>query len=580
MGTLAEKADVSGEVGIDARTKTTDLAERRDKIIENFQTYFRVTYDELHAASTEETEELRTGLAHINLTEEDIAGWESFWEVRAQAMMQSAQKLYHNELMDRLFEAYNQQPRAVSMRIIKELSDKFKDPNVNYKQKENYVQKKLPGYITEWKKVARERREVLKDPQLKTLTSRDVQNVGAFLDEEQFLNLKYPKRLALLQEVRAILSARKKGPDMERSHKAVRKKLESLAGGANSIMAPSKVSKWMDRIFSHFDTPEEVEEFLNGTFEAFYVRNWTKVRLQFDANEQAMKKWGTPRGFPDVDLDTFLEWPYEKREAHVEEGRWRLQEGKEQHTSLKNLKMRIRHFLYTEDWEGAEETIEEAKSLDPQDLELISLESYLRHHKPSDAEVLKMVPNPQKTLDDMRTMLKQIPEPYQTMYRAALEDNDLKILSRLMQLTYNLIWVKEHGHWTEEKGVVDSESQFHREQTKERMKDGHQRMLEVNIIEGETEDTAAVRQQNTSPQIVYMGDSQGAARTMYESVRNRRDDEMYGYWTTLKAKNISYDKQREIVKNFHYPLKSGLRTLLKQNVRFTSHGPAEYHEAA
>src|SRR3989338_1809943 len=73
-----------------------ELERRRQEVIRNFrQVYIPKTYQELGAASLEQTLELERGLDHISLGEEDIAGWETFWTGEAQDMMQSAHKLYH-----------------------------------------------------------------------------------------------------------------------------------------------------------------------------------------------------------------------------------------------------------------------------------------------------------------------------------------------------------------------------------------------------------------------------------------------------------------------------------------------------
>ncbi len=573
MATVEEKAGVSGETAVDTFTKSVNLAERRDRIIENFQTYFRVTYDELHAASTEETLKLRTGLAHISLTEEDISGWETFWE-EARRMMDSAHLLYHDELMNTLLNAYNQQPRAVSMRIIQELSDKFRDPNVFYKEKEKYIREKLPRYLGEWKKVAKERRELLKDPQFKSLTPKDVNELGTFVSEDDFLTLKYPKRLALLQKVRAILRARSKGPDMEQSHSDIRKKLDALSTGSNRIMDPSKVAKWMDRIFSHFKTPAEVNEFMKGTFENFYIKNWRKVRVQFDTNESEMKKRGVPRGFPAVDLDTFLQCPYEQREAHVDEGKWRLEEGKMQNTTVSRLKMRIRHALYDDDWEGAEEYLAEATSIDADDLELKSMQNYLKQYRTDQMETKEE--DPQKVMDDLRMIISGIEEPHRSLVIKPLEEakkgpEAAKELNAILQMWGNLKWILTRGYWNEEMGQQDLQNPLHKERTKQYIEDGHSKGVEKNILDGDTNVDEAVRDECNAAQILYVDSSspKATAEAIYGKVKRNKDDPRFGYWTTLIATNMSYARQEEIRSQVKGPLRTGLSFLIKNNLSFT-----------
>lgn len=455
---------------------------------------------------------------------------------------------------------------------------KFWDPSVSEMTRSAYLKQKFFKNIPDWMKTADKRDAVLSRAKAKKISSKDVPALAKLQDGKTFAALKFQDKQGLIDEVDAAIDAQEK--KMPTLHREVQAALSDLA--AEGILHPSKVGVWMKRLFGHFTSEKEIRSFLDGQFENHYVKNWRSAREQFDTLAKHMKKDGEPRDFTVVDADQFLRWPYKRRASYLESLKQALgsEHAPESDEKLKHAKMDIRHFLHVKDWEGAEEAIAQAKKIDPYDSELASMSHYLdtqRDDQKTDAErASEISPNPQKVVENLRTNIKLLPVPYQQLYIPAIEHGDVVLLARLMQMTGNLVYLKEHGFWDEQKGVKDSENEFHKEQTKSYIEEGHEKSLEINILDGETEEKEAIRGRCVSPQMLYMEHSSDAISAVYRKTEERKDDATYGYWTTLKANNVTYEEQRQMVKMLHYPIKQDARFLKKHNIRFTMSGPVQF----
>ena len=539
-----------------------DLLQRRADIVRQVRAYAHATFDELHAASRKQTEELVQGAEHIPLNEKEIRDWEDFCAHRLTAMQESAHSLFYDQFMDRLLDECNK--GVISVRVVQDLSQKFRDEHADYKARESYIQSILPKRIEEWRKVKRQRDRLLKHRNLPSLTNAQVLNLKLFLNEKSFLDLKYPERKGLADAVEAALTACDQG--MELRHEEARKELEGYVH--QGFMHASKVGSWMLRIFKKNSTPEEIDLFMKKVVRPNALR-WEEARDKFLDLEETMDKNGTPRGMPRISLEEFLLKTYKQKTSYLSLLELRLEDIPEKNQRLAALKLSIRHNLDTEDWEGAEEELRDAMRIGPDDRELRSMRAFIRNHRPNNGTKQKENPDPTKILEDMRTMIHAMPTDLQWLYTRAAMDGPL-VFNQLLRLSYNRVWVHEHGYATQAADVQNAEDEHNKTLTRHYMEEGHSRLFERNIIDGDTSAEGAIRDKCTKPQMLYVG-SMGKEATL-RKIRKNAEDWGFGYWTTLIPDGVDFSIHRSIVKEQHHRLKSGMRMLDRMGYRYTSSG--------
>ncbi len=556
---------VSGvEHADDREAHRGDLENRRAAIIRSVRDYAHATFDELHAASRRQTEELLQGAMHIKLDEEEIRGWEDFCEQELAAMQKTAHTLYHEKFMDRLLDAYNQD--VISLRVVKELDEKFRDENANYKARESYILSILPQRIETWREVKEQRDRLLKHENFSKLSRKQVKDIDIFLNGKKFVDLKYPARKGLADAVEAALRAMEN--DMEERHESAQKELERFV--KQGYMHPSKVGPWMKRIFD-CTTSDEVDGFVKKIVRP-NARRWQEACKRFDELEQEMDTHGTPRGMQRIKRDAFLLKSYTQKTAYLSLLELRLNDVPEHNRTIAALKLSIRHNLDTEDWEGAEEELREALQIKPTDRELRSMHTFLRTHRPTEGKKQKENPDPQKILDDMRSSIHAMPADLQWLYSRAAMDGRMTF-ERMLQISYNRVWVTEHNYANQAQDRLNAESDHNKSMTKHYMEEGHSRLFERNIVDGDTAAESAIRDHCTKPQMLYTG-SMGREALLQKVHRNALNWG-FGYWTTLIPTNVDYAIHRGIVKEHHYKLKSGMRMLDKMGYRYTTSGVPE-----
>jgi hypothetical protein len=541
------------------------LEDRRRAIGEQVRDYVRETFDELHAASRSETQVLLEGVKHIKLDEEDISGWENFCKENLQAMARSAHTLYHSQLMDPLLRAYND--HVISKRVIEELDRKFRDDGVDYKDKETYVLYVLPERLKEWRLVKAKRDRLAKDARIKELTSSRVPGLTVFLNPRAFAELKFPERKSLADRVEAALDAKEIGADG--LYDEARDELKGYAD--QGIMHPSKVGVWLGRIFRNRRKPEEARQIIEKILRPNAER-WAEVRAEFDRVDTELAK-DVPRGFNRLSDDAFLMLDYRKRTTYCSLAWVRLENVEETNKQLASLKLRARHELDTEDWEGADETITNALQLSGDNRELLSMQAYLRAHRSDESEKKgeKPNPDPQKLVEELRTIVSLVPDAVQPMYIEALQKGP-EVFYRLLQVFFNRVWCEENGHLNREKERKQSQSEWNKEQTRKYAEEGHSEKLEHNILDGDTAVDSAIRDDCSKPQLLYM--SSMGQQSVMKKIEMNAGNESFGYWTTI-IPPLSYNSHAFMVKNLHYPMKSRLRTLISTGHHFTMSGKVQ-----
>jgi hypothetical protein len=552
------------DVEIGSTGSTADLQQRRSKIIDYFRGYIHETFDELHVAGAQQTQELEKGLHHIELEEESIRGWEDFMHGEAERMRQSG-RILHEKTKAMLGQAMAN--KLISSESKDRWMKRLYDPSVNFKSKEYFVENQLPHYIESWEKVKKEHASLLKNQALKNLTKDDVPELSVFMNEKDFRAMHYEKKMHLVSAVSSAIRAKERHQDA--LYKRAKGTLDAAASAG--VMSANKVGVWLKRLFGHEYTTREIEQYMGTTLDQ-YIKNWTKVRYRFDRVERQIETVGMPQGMQRFSAEKFLSWEYAQRLSYVEEAERRLNVQDTPATGeIGELKLQIRHALDTEDWEDAKYLIAKARSIaQGEDIyELDSMERYLNSFRTPEEE--SGGESAEETLEEMRAALEQVPSSLRPIYENALTEG-YGVTKRLMTMVYNRVWCWEHGWLSAHKEVIFREQAA--EDTKRALEDGLSPRGLANI---DLDDVSTGDQKPVIPDyngrwaptmIHYRSNGKGA---LLEKIRS--GNYASAYWTTLIPKDVSYEKQRYLVKNVNWRFKSGMRKLQAAGLAFTPHGP-------
>ncbi len=547
------------------------LASRRSRIVRQVHDYAHKTRDVLKVAGEEETQRLLEGLEHIPLTEDEIAGWERTVEMLHSRHLESGKAL-KEKTQTILGKAYADKLISRESRD-RWLYERFENAAINFKAREYFVNYQLPSYVRAWETVKRQRGLLEKNPIAMKLTSREVKDIEKFHSESSFLTLHYDAKVNLVSAVQAAVNAKKRKQDALYSE--AKRMLEATA--AAGFLAESKVGVWLHRLFSRNHTSDEIAKFVRGTLKRTFIPNWTKVRYRYDRTERQMED-AEIRGFQRLPPHKFLMLTYEQRESYVDEAerRLRIHENVEeaQKSKLYDMKLRIRHDLDTEDWEGADELIQEAEKIATgEDVhEIESMKRYLTAFRDRKKEEQTPMQDAEQALEEMRTAFAQIPIPLRSLYFSALTIG-YPTLESICSLIYNRIWCWEHG-------FLDAkiEEELHgsaASDTQRVLKEGHRKRGRENIDLDAVDDIQAPGAVRTYDRgewgatvIHYSPESRGKLLARVGENRGFA----FNYWTTLVPKDVPYVQQQSLVHNVNWVLKKGLRTLRKHQVPFTLTG--------
>lgn len=564
-----DAADTS--TGAGERRTDANLEKRRGEIKRKFQEiYIKKTYDELGAASFEETMNMRAGLNQLPLDEDEISGWETYWNGTAQDAMRSAHKLYHEELMDKLLRGRTADPKWISVENMKEWSDRFKDPGVLYKQKETFIRDKMPGYIERWKNVAQKRAELLKNPAVKSLTTAEVPKLRAFLDENAFLNLHYNDRASLVAMVETALGTTGSTKQLYLDAKAT---LEEAAD--EGVIGHHTVGGVLQKIFAEKNLVL-LAKFVRGK-EGFtlrdYIRKCRALRSRFDGIETRRKEKGTPHIFHFVKLDVFLSWDYKKQKSYLSLGEHSF----ESLASTPPLFLKIRHALDAKDWDEAGECLDEAEMRkgewsETRRQELVSMRQFWKEHCTDGGGNRGEKPQAMQILERMRGAMGQIKHAsIRDRLRRGMEW-DSKTLWVLCTMYYNWEWCRRHGYSSDHIDHVQKAQA--KNDTYRHMEFGQPRDHIVNEMSGDTSRMPAARtdRDTRSAQGIFVDehtDNRLLARMAFEN----KDNWSFWYWTRMVEKDIPFAEIQYLVYNVFPILKQGMRQLDSMGIRYTDKGP-------
>ncbi len=553
----------STKAGEDLDAKALEEAafeQRKQVVIEKVENYTQIVFNEMHVASRKETELLLNGTKYID--KKDIDGWEKYVDGEMQNQVASARKLYQ-EFMDPLLEALSE--KAISERVIKKLYAEFRSEDIDYKDKEKYVKRVLPERLKEWKNAKKGRDELIKNSDIKTLKSANIEHFDKLFDEKEFADMKWADRKKLIETVSAILAG--KMNCTEHLMPDAQAKLEGYV--EEGILHESKVSTWMKRIFTTNVTPKSVQQFIDKVVVP-YAQRWRETKEDFD-NLHTLMEGNVPRGFQPWSADKFLLKDYKERTAYCALLKIRLENVKEEDKEFAGLKLYIRHCLDTQDWVGAENGIKRAHTMRSGDNELRSMQEFV------DCQTLLITEDDeqvneesdQELMDEARWIMAKQPPQSRWIAEHAAEDS-LEAALSFEWIRYNRIWVHEHGYSNQTEDTFHAENEGNKENTRQYMKEGHTHYLERNIVDGDTAAQSAIRDDCTKPQMLYVGDM-GRDATLQKVITNKNNFG-FNYWTTYVPDDEPYEAQNDFVKNYQYRLKQVLRELDKRGLRYSVAG--------
>ena len=445
---------------------------------------------------------------------------------------------------------------------------RFNNPNLPEWERKKWVQEEFPQYLTGWEGTANVRKEVWKLAKELKVNEKDVPELKGVLKIQDFLSLHFHDRKHKIHTAKAALLAHKKNEQALLGE--VRNTLETAE--QNGYIHSSKVGPWMRRVMESGNP----KEFLKAVLRP-YINNWMKVRGRFDVVTPQLKdRKDITRGFKQINVNQFLLLEFEQRIAYVEEAESRLESDVNEPGKLAGLRLDIRHAMDTGDWEYAELLLIEARKLDPDDKAVRSMGRYLETHRTDQQEEEGVDEKTEKknsgmeALIKLREIMQQLPPNMRTMTEKALNSPKANTLKRLWQGYYNVHWVITHGYSTPEMDKEQGESEWNKEQTENRIANGHQWTHERNIIKGSTTNTMGIRDECKKPQQIYTN-REGLTET-YKAFERNADNPQFGYWTSIVDDEIPYESLREAVTNHMWAIRQNARILRESGLMYSSHG--------
>jgi hypothetical protein len=446
LATHKEAADTkdSDDVGVDY-----DVRARHSAVVAKFRSYFQVTLQETGASSVAEAEKLRTWIGSQRATSEGVRNLEEAWSGWYLDAMISAKSL-HKKFMNTIAEAESKNLISGSSKA--KWIQRFKNPNLNYKAKEYWVEHQLPHYIQAWEGVMKERNAVVSDPRFKNINA-SLLNVSKLLDPKAFLELHYNDRKGMLSKAKAAMEAKEKGQgDLYSQAKSMLYKAVS-----KKVMAGHKVGGWLERIFKSGASRAKIESFLamdGSNSLPVLIGKWERVKQRFDRVSEKVKQRGKSnvRGWHDLTENQFLDMHYNQRLQYVTEAEHRLTGANDISKELP-IFVQIRHALDIKDWDDASGLIAKAKTMElsPDNRgRLSSMSSYLKQFRPPKSKDKKgggpNVEEARKKIDHLMTQVK--PELQDVVRRGLRSSDPNRYIHQMRWMIYNHDWCTRMGYLT------------------------------------------------------------------------------------------------------------------------------------
>lgn len=440
---------------------------------------------------------------------------------------------------------------------------RFDDPSVLEWDRKEWINNEFPKYLQNWAALGKRHQAVLEKAKRAGVDLSSVDGLQPLFDTHSFLSADYDVKVGLVLKAESALEAG--GKDMEKGWKSVQSLLMKLTVGKDACLHASKVGTWLKRVFSACDTPQEVQDYLDEVLMPA-VANWKQATARFET----LHTQGIPPSFKAVSKDRFLKWHYDDRMAYLEELDLSRQAAeRKESTALDREKKGIRYDIATEDFTGAEAKLLPLLEEHPADPDLLSLKRTLALRRPKADEDVMEAPEEVEAaqlLSELRSLVTLIPSSMRWMYEEAMQDGPAT-LRRLQQVVYNRKWARDNGYSNEVDEVREANSVVNKEDTRNYVEEGHTDDFERIVVKGDTAKEAAIRDECKEAQVLY-ADTEDC-RPIMTKIADNKDNEDFGYWTTLVFNDVAYDRQAGVIQNVHYPLLSRVRKLEAMGMRFT-----------
>ncbi len=539
-----EQPDVSG----------SGLDERMRAIQDRYRSYFRITCDELGAASRQETDELAEWALNMQPHIEQIEEREKWYE-RDYANRIVAARTLHEKFKVQLDGAVDRQ--FISGESRQRWMRRFKDQAIGYKAKEYWVQHQFPYYLLRWEEVAKERADLLGNPGFSDLASYEP-ICALITDTEKFLNLHYDRRKGLLAQCRAaLLASRKLQLDLYADAKGQLRVAEGMG-----ILGRGKAGVWLERIFKSSASPKKIEQFVrgnDGTSLTTLIGNWHGVRGRYDVVVEKLRERGEsqmPRGLILLNEQQFLSLHYTQRLRYVEQMEDRINVGGDLRAEPESF-IRIRHAMDMKDWEEADELILQAEQepLSETNRErLSSMRRYVTQFRPRQMEGAggEAVTAAEKRIDEIVSHLDSSVQPM--VMKLLSGPNANRSIHQLRWIVYNNIWCRTRNYLTDNIAMQGA-SKDYRDLTKYRAKWG-QDIGRHDVLDWDTADQQYFRKKefaNHKATYLHVNLQSGATNALTEWIQREQDPRVL-YWGTLCCHENGMPKSENWHRDFLFAL--------------------------
>lgn len=553
VGTSLKKNDIAASPGAattEREQKEQELRERKERLIGYFTNhYVRITYHELGAASTEETEKLIDPLLKLPLTEKEISKWENTdW---AEQNIAAAQRLFMT-LQNKIEQARS--AKLLDARGETDWLSRFRDPNTGYKNKEQMVEQGFDKWMRAAKRLVEQRSSLLKrSPRVQEISRSAVPDIDLFLDQGKFIGLKIKRQRSLFAEIKAALASREL--DKDTVYDDARSLL--VAAVKRGHFAPQKVGRWLLRAMRM----EQPEQFVAKRLPQL-LHNWEEIRWEFDLLEARFRESGVPDGCTPLTPQRFLALSYDGCRAYLTnaEKAYDLQsaEQSEAKEALRNAKTLIRLALRKRDWPSARKTLDALWKEHSDDSELAAMENILASGQ-SDADRHEQTQTPpEQAKKEVDVALGSLPISLRdaALHCAQTPDKGVDAVCTLWDTLYNHEQALNKRYTTQQKEQQDFQDKQLKEETKQRTKEGHAREpdtpVERNILEGETETSLAINDNPEGPQMLYIDESTNAQTVLADGCTRNSGNAKFRYNTSIIPKGISKGENENLVR-FTFP---------------------------
>lgn len=555
---------------------------RLNKIQDSYRSYFRITFDELGLASRQQTQELQSWVFGVRANDqEQLHELEKWWKLDYSKRINVAYAL-DDTFRSQLSMAINE--KLISRNSAQRWEERFRNRNVAYKEKEQWVLKEMPNFLKRWKEVAEEREKLIRDADaIAALKSDPVFSI--LWEQEAFLDLHYEKRRSLVDEAYAAIEASKSKNGI--LFKDANRMLEGAA--LRGYLSREKIGMWLRRIFQSGSSNQTMQEFVYGNSAqslTSLIQNWKEVKERYDHIRSKIREHGQSdpaRGLHLLSESQFLKLHYESRLKYVQEAEQRLGEAKNVNEELPVF-LEIRHAMDTHDWEEADTLILKARAMGLSNQErqrLNSMDSFVKQFtgRKESTESMSGVTEARARIDQIVTeMASSHPELQSMVMRLLRGPNANRSLHQFRWIVYNNKWCRTHGYLNDtiaRKGA----SKENKELTKERKRQGMD-IGRNDVLDGDTAGGDFIRKDeyaNHKATLLHVNVSDGAASGAVAEKMEKEQDSRVLYWMTFCGIDSNGDPKSDNWHNDLFFLLTELRGASKtlKNAGFSYGGPGQ-----